>query len=135
MKYEFKMRVIYKDTDGMGVVHHSNYYNFYELARTELFRSEGISYKMIESRGLAFPVIESHCRYFKPARYDDILTVEVTVGFIRNASLRFNYIIRNEKNEKIASGHTVHPIIDSNWSITEFPNDLRVIAEKYLQKE
>ncbi len=134
MKYKFTMRVIYKDVDKMGVVHHSNYYNFFELARTELFRSEGISYKSIEERGLMFPVAESHCNYRKPVGYDDIIDIFVWVGYARACSIRFNYEIINSIQEVCTRGHTIHPLIDNNWNIIECPDDLRLIAEKYIEK-
>src|SRR5512143_559990 len=91
MKHE--IRIIFGDTDQMGVVYYANYLRFFESARAAYWRSLGKSYKDLEAAQIALPVIEAHCTYKKPALYEDLLEVDVRVGEIRAASLRFEYII------------------------------------------
>src|SRR5207245_7428820 len=99
-----RVRVIYGDTDQMGVVYYANYYRYMEGARSEYIRARGMSYRDIEAAGVFLPVVESHCEYRAPARYDDELIVEATVAEIRAASMRFNYrILRGD--ELLATGH------------------------------
>ena len=72
---DIQLRVRYKETDQMGVVHHSNYPVYYEYARTELLREKGFTYKMMEDEGVMMPVREVGMKFLTPARYDDLLTL------------------------------------------------------------
>ena len=75
---DFKFRVWYKDTDQMGIVHHSNYICYYEAARSELLRSFGSSYADMEEKdGVMMPILEVHSKYLRPAHYDELITVRV----------------------------------------------------------
>ena len=73
--YEHQFRVRYKDTDQMGIMHHSNYIVLYEMARTEWLRYMGLTYAEIERRGVMSPIIEVHSKYLYPAFYDEALTI------------------------------------------------------------
>ena len=77
ISYDTQIRVRYKDTDQMGIMHHSNYIVLYEQARTEWLRDMGLTYAEIERRGIMSPIIEVQSRYLAPAFYDDVLTVRV----------------------------------------------------------
>jgi acyl-CoA thioester hydrolase len=70
-----QMRVLYGDTDAMGQAYYGNYLRWFEHGRSEWFRACGMSYRGLEEKGVYLPVIEAHCRYRKPAFYDDILTI------------------------------------------------------------
>jgi acyl-CoA thioester hydrolase len=70
LSYEYKTRVRYKDTDQMGIMHHSNYIVIYEMARTEWLREMGLPYAEFERRGVMSPIIEVQSRYHYPAFYD-----------------------------------------------------------------
>lgn len=85
------IRVLYSDTDQMGIVHHSNYLKYYETARWELFRSLGISYKSIEDAGYIVPVIRINTHYIKAIHYDDIITIITTLKTIKGARIWFLY--------------------------------------------
>lgn len=106
-------RVIYGDTDNMGVVYYANYLRFFELGRNEYMRARGLSYREVEARGLFLPVTESRCRHFKSARYDDLLTVETRVTRARGARIVFEYHLRNEKGELLADGMTEHGCVNA----------------------
>jgi acyl-CoA thioester hydrolase len=99
-------RVRYADTDQMGYVYYGNYARFYEIGRVEALRSLGFSYKALEATGVLMPVYENTSRYHKPARYDDLLTVAVTIPEQPRARIIFQYTIRNEAGELLNSGQT-----------------------------
>ena len=88
---DFKFRVWYKDTDQMGIVHHSNYICYYEAARSELLRSFGSSYADMEEKdGVMMPILEVHSKYLRPAHYDELITVRISSGSCRKRVLRSN---------------------------------------------
>src|SRR5262245_28192662 len=70
-----QVRVRYADTDQMGVVYYANYLVWFEVARTEWLREGGWSYREMEADGISLPVIEAHCEYRQPARYDDEIEI------------------------------------------------------------
>lgn len=110
---EAKLRVIYGDTDQMGVVYYANYFRYFELARTEYFRQVGGDYRSFERDGLFLPVVEATAQYKSPARYDDLLVIRIHLAEVRRASLSFTYEIFREGDPKLlCSGRTVHACID-----------------------
>lgn len=129
----YKTRVRYCDIDGMKVVYYANYLKYFEAARTELLREEGYTYKRLEDEGFLLPVSESHINYKKPAYYDDELTVYVTFGFIKNASCKIKYTVKNQNDDIVCTGHTIHPVVSTNWEIIRIPDQIRPIIEKYLE--
>ncbi|MFA8436291.1 MAG: acyl-CoA thioesterase [Marinifilaceae bacterium] len=111
--HETKYRVCYGDTDQMGVVYYGNYPRLYEIGRTELMRTLGLSYKEIEAQGIALPVCSLNVRYHRPALYDDVLTIRTIVKDIPNARIQFYYEILNEAGKVINTGDTVLAFIDT----------------------
>ncbi len=99
IQHETKIRVCYADTDKLGVVYYGTYARFYEIARTEFLRSSGVSYKDIEDNGIVMPVRSMNVTYFKPALYDDILTVRTIIKEMPTVKLKVFSEIYNEKNE------------------------------------
>ena len=99
MSFRSSVRVQYIDTDQGGVVHHAAYLRFLEAARIELLRSRGIDYRRFELEvGKALPVTEARARYKRPARFDDVLSIETWVGVINRAKIRFDSRVwRNEE--------------------------------------
>ena len=85
MKHQ--IRVIFGDTDQMGVVYYANYLRYFEASRAEYLRQLGSSGKHLDELGIALPVVEAHCRYRSPAHYDDLLDIELTVSEKRAASM------------------------------------------------
>lgn len=112
-EHQTQLRVRYAETDRMGVVWHGNYLQYFEHARTEALRACGGSYRNLEESGVMLPVVEVGIQYFKPAGYDDLLTVTTRVNDRPGARLRFDYEIRNDEGEMVASGHTVLAFIDA----------------------
>jgi acyl-CoA thioester hydrolase len=119
-----ELRVIYGDTDQMGVVYYANYLRFMEAGRNEFIRARGLRYRDFEERfGLRLPVAEAGVSYRVPARYDDIIAVDTSLGELRRASARFEYrILRGE--ELLATGHTVHACVDLDGRVRRLPEEL-----------
>ncbi|TLV01148.1 acyl-CoA thioesterase [Dyadobacter luticola] len=105
--YEVKgIRVRYADTDQMGYVYYGNYARYYEIGRVESLRSLDFHYKAMEDEGVMMPVYESHFRYLKPARYDDELSIKVTIKTLPGIRIAFFYEIRNQENLLLNTGDT-----------------------------
>lgn len=125
MKIVTSHRVIYGDTDQMGVVYYANYLRWFEKGRSEFLRQVGLPYKTIEAQGLHFPVTEVSCRYVKPAHYDDMITIETQLTSLGRASLNFDYAVcREGDSASLASGSTKHACVDGAGRITRIPLDL-----------
>ncbi len=103
---ETKIRVRYGETDQMGYVYYGNYAEFYEVARVEMLRKLGLTYKWMEGTGIMMPVLELKCKYIKPAYYDDEITIKVMVKQLPATRIIFNYELYNEQGELINLGET-----------------------------
>ncbi len=127
---EAKIRVIYGDTDQMGVVYYANYFRYFEFSRSELLRQKGGTYKEIEAAGVQLPVVEASCFYRAPARYDDLLVVRVAITQVRRASLTFEYELRRDGEEAIlCTGRTVHASINREGRPCRMPEIVSRLAE------
>lgn len=100
------LRVRYAETDKMGYVYYGNYATYFEVGRVEGLRSLGFSYKQMEDKGIMLPVLDFQIKYFKPAFYDDLLTIKTTITEIKGARIHFEYETLNEKNELLNKGAT-----------------------------
>jgi acyl-CoA thioester hydrolase len=119
-----EIRVIYGDTDQMGVVYYANYLRYFEAARNEFIRAKGLRYRDFEAQHrLLLPVVEAHVSYRTPARYDDVLAVEIWLAEARRASARFEYRILRD-GEVVATGHTVHACVDLDGRVQRMPREL-----------
>jgi acyl-CoA thioester hydrolase len=119
---EARLRVIYGDTDQMGVVYYANYLRYFELSRSEYFRACGGSYRELEAEGFGLPVVEAFAEYKAPARYDDQLVVRARIEELRRASVRFAYEVRRESDDTLlATGHTLHACINRAGKPTRLP--------------
>ncbi|WP_295649472.1 thioesterase family protein [uncultured Mucilaginibacter sp.] len=102
-----KIRVRYGETDQMGYMYYGNYAEFYEVGRVEMLRSLGLSYRGMEEFGVMMPVLELHTRYIKPARYDEEITVKVTVEKMPATRIVFKYELFNETGTLINTAETL----------------------------
>ena len=109
-EHQVQLRVRYAETDQMGVVYHANYLVWMEIGRVELVRSRGFNYKDLEStEGILLSVVEAHCRYLYPARYDDESTVATEIVRANPRLIEFRYEIRaTRENRLLAEGSTKH---------------------------
>ena len=132
MKTETKIRVRYAETDKMGIVHHSNYYVWFELGRSDLCRQKGFSYlEMEDHENTRLVVAESQCRYKSPAFYEDELTVVTRIGRMRSRSITFEYeVFRPSTATLVATGVTLHIVTDTENKIKSMPGKYRDLLEK-----
>lgn len=110
---ETKIRVRYGETDQMGVVYHANYAVYFEVGRTEWLRQFGLSYSAMEGEGIMLPVISLQINYKNSARYDDVLKVKTKLKKMPTASIEFEYELRNDNDELLATGSTILAFIDA----------------------
>lgn len=104
---ETQLRVRYAETDQMGYVYYGNYAMYYEVARVESLRKLGFSYKELEAMGIMLPVLENKSKFHRPGKYDELLTIKVTIPEKPALKMKFIYEVFNENNELINSGETV----------------------------
>ncbi len=139
MKYfDYEYRVIYRDTDKMGITYYGNYLSWFEAARTEYFRAIGYPYVDCEKKGLYLPVIEAGVKYLAPSYYDDLVTVRTSVSRLKISSIRFDYQVSNRKTGRhLAYGHTLHAFVDSSMQPVRVPDEIHALVEPYklLEKE
>ncbi|RZK38986.1 MAG: acyl-CoA thioesterase [Pedobacter sp.] len=113
-EYESKIRVRYIETDQMGVVHHANYVQYYEVARTECFEAcSGMSYATMEAEGVMLPIVEIQSKYLKPAYYNQVLTIKSIVRELPTVRLNVEYEVYNEDKELINTGKTTLVFVNS----------------------
>lgn len=110
--FETKLRVRYAETDQMGYMYYGNYASFYEVARSEMLRSTGISYKGLEEMGVMLPVLELRSRFIHPARYDDLITIRTTVKERPKIRITFDYELFNEDGVLLNIGYTQLVFVD-----------------------
>jgi acyl-CoA thioester hydrolase len=129
IQYDTQIRVCYGDTDMMGVVYYGTYPRYYEIARTELLRAYGITYKEIEEAGLIWPVRSLNITYNKPAFYDDLLTVRTIAEELPAVRFNIKTQIFNQHGELINQGEVVlistsretgRPIKTPEWLLEKF---------------
>jgi len=121
------LRVRYKETDQMGVVYYSNYLVWFEVARAELLRSVGHTYRVIEEdMFLHLMVLEVKCRYRSPARYDDLLDIACSVIDLGNSSITFSYKVMRDK-VLLTEAETIHVFTDTKGKPKRMPQILREV--------
>jgi len=107
-----KVRVRYGETDQMGYMYYGNYGQFYEVGRVEMLRSLGMTYSGMEASGIMMPVLEMKCKYLKPARYDEEISIRVIVHKMPGVKILFNYELFNEQEQLIHTAETLLAFIN-----------------------
>ncbi len=127
--HETTVNVRYAETDQMGIVHHSNYYVWFELGRTEFCKAKGFSYNEMEKNDKTLMVVaESYCRYKSPAFYDDELIIRTKIEDVRSRTLRFVYeVFRPFDNRLIAVGETMHVVTSPNKQVRSMPEKYKTL--------
>ncbi len=127
-----KIRVIYADTDAMGIVYHTNYIKWFEVGRNELMRQLGVVYADVEKQGYNLPLTKVSCHYLLSARYDQVLTIETQIDYIKRASIKFDYKIWDEhKKNHLVEGYTVHACTNTEGKIRRIPQIILDPLSKY----
>lgn len=123
-----RLRVRYADTDQMGVVYYANYLVWFEVARTDLLRASGWTYKEMEEEGFALPVIAAHCEYRHSARYDDVIDIHATGTLLSPVRVRFTYsVVRTADGVMLADGYTEHASLDPTGRPRRLPERARAM--------
>ncbi len=122
------LRVRYAETDKMGVAYYANYFVWFEVARADLLRTLGWSYRDMEHAGITLPVIEAHCEYVRPARYDDELEIRTEGRMLSPVRMEFTYQVRlGADPASAASGRTVHAALNVNGRPCRLPQRIREV--------
>lgn len=117
-----RVRVRYADIDRMGIAYHANYLVWFEVGRTEWLRESGWTYREMEAGGVSLPVIEAHCEYRQPARYDDEIEISTLATVLSQVRIRFDYEARITNDVKLAAtGHTVHASLGADGRPRRLP--------------
>jgi acyl-CoA thioester hydrolase len=111
----------------MGVAHHTHYFAWFELGRTELMREAGCAYGALEDdAGVFFPVVEAAAAYKASARYDEVLEIETRLTAAEGVRVRFDYVVRRvEDGRVLATGHTVHASCGKDGRPARLPESVR----------
>ena len=116
------VRVRYAETDQMGVVYYANYFVWFEVARAELLRNYGWTYREMEGIGVLLPVIDAHCEYLRPARYDDEMEIRTEALILSPVRMSFSYEVRaTGRDGLVATGRTLHAAVDRNGRPCRLP--------------
>lgn len=120
------LRVRYAETDQMGVVYYANYLVWFEVARAEVMRMLGPTYRDLEETGVFLPVIDAECHYRRPARYDDEIEVRATGRLMSPVRVAFDYeVFVKGDSEPVAVGQTVHAATDREGRPCRLPERVR----------
>ena len=130
---ETQIRVRYAETDQMSYVYYGNYAMYFEVARVEAMRSVGFSYRQMEEEGIMMPVLESHFRYLKPGKYDELLTIKTKIPQLPGVKIRFEYQVFNEADELITEGWTTLAFLKKeSHQPTRPPQNLLALLKPYF---
>ena len=129
---ELLLRVRYAETDAMGIVHHRNYFTWFEAGRVEYMRAMGKDYVEIEKEGHFFAVSEVGARYLAPAHFDDLVIVRTWLDEVHSRTIAFKYeVLRADTKQMLVTGFTRHVCIDAQGKVTAIPAEVRkLLAER-----
>jgi acyl-CoA thioester hydrolase len=120
------LRVRYAETDRMGVVYYANYLVWFEVARADLLRQTGWTYREMEDMGVLLPVIEARCEYKRPAKYDEEIEIRTTGRLASPIRMEFSYdVILKASGQLAATGSTVHAATDTTGKLCRLPERVR----------
>jgi acyl-CoA thioester hydrolase len=118
----------------MGYAYNGNYFRWFEIGRTEMFRSFGLPYKAIEDQGIFLPLSECRARFTSPAAYDDVLVIETAVDTSVRGGIKFDYrILREEDGRLLAEGFTKHACVDREGRVVRPPRFIRELISKHCE--
>ena len=122
--HETQIRVRYEDADPMGFLHHAKYLTYFEIGRTEWFRALGGDYRAAEQSGLFVVVVKAECRYRKPAKYDDLVTVRTRLAAVSPAKIEHEYeLLRGD--EILATARVTLALVDRAGTVQPVPDWLQ----------
>ena len=128
---ETKLTVRYSETDMMGIVHHSRYYPWFEIARGEFIKEIGLSYGDMEKMGILLPLTETYCKYIQGLTYEDEIIITCRIEKLSVARVSFLYeVIRKKDMVKVSEGRTVHGFVDRNMRPINMKKDYSELWDK-----
>ncbi len=119
-QHEIQVRVRYEEADPMGLLHHARFFVYFEMGRTEMLRASGGCYRQMEEEGILIVVAKAECRYRKPARYDDVLTIRTIVDRVTAAKIEHRYEVCRD-SERLADGRTTLAVVDREGRLCRVP--------------
>ena len=125
-----RYRVIFADCDPMRIMYYGSYFRLFEIGRAELFRKLGHPFPEYIARGLYLGVIETRCRYFKPARYDDEVIIRAGVTEVGRARLEITYEVVALNGDQLVHGSTTHAVMNEAGRPPRIPAEFRNAAIK-----
>ena len=128
---ETRLRVRYAETDRMGIVYHTHYIVWFELARTEFCRAAGLPYRVMEEQGILILVTSVECRYRSPATYDDGIRVSARMPELSGRGLAFDYRIDREDGRTLAEGRTAHVFAGADGRPKRAPQEIVEMFERF----
>ncbi len=123
-EHEIQIRVRYQDADPMGLLHHANYFTYFEIGRTELLRASGGNYRRMEEDGMYAVVVKAECTYHKVARYDDLLTIRTMIQRITPAKIEHEYQVWRD-SDRLATAHITLALVDRQGQVMRVPDWLQ----------
>jgi len=123
--HETKLMVRYSETDQMGRVYYSRYLEWFELARASHLKSAGFPYSDMEKLGLYLVVADTYIKYLKPAKYEEEISVKTIIKEVTRASVVFEYEVKNEKNELLATGNSKLVATSKDGKVTAIPDEVK----------
>ncbi|MFN3404233.1 MAG: acyl-CoA thioesterase [Cytophagaceae bacterium] len=134
VSHEVQVRVRYAETDKMGYVYYGNYATYYEVARVEMMRALGLSYKKLEDSGVMMPVLEYKIKYIKPAFYDDLLTIKIFIKEKPGVKIKFDYECYNESGTLLNVGETTLVFVSAaSGRPCSAPGEFDSVIAKYFE--
>jgi acyl-CoA thioester hydrolase len=127
---DIDLRVRYAEVDAMGVLHHSRYWVYFEMGRTELLRAAGVAYRDLETMGVFFVVAKCSARFLAPARYDDVLTLSTRITRMGAARIDHAYELkRKDGGLLLSTAETTIACVDRSGQIIAIPDSIRLPRE------
>ncbi len=126
---DIALRVRYAESDPMNYLHHSKYFEYFEMGRTELLRLAGFRYRDLEERGVLFAVAKVECRFRAPARYDDELVLTTTIDRMTRARIDHSYLLRRGET-LLCEAKTTLACIDRSGKLIPIPDEIFEAAER-----
>lgn len=128
--HECRYRVIYRDIDKMNAVYYANYLSFFEIGRSEFLRTLGFPYSALEEKGFIMPVVDLHCQYVSPARYDEEIIIRTVVFNLSRVRIGFRHEIVSAADKRlIARGEVILACLGTNGKIARIPQELVEVIE------
>jgi len=125
---DITIRVRYAESDPMGFLHHSKYFEFFEMGRTELLRQAGFAYRDLEARGVLFAVAKVECRFRAPAHYDDVLTLTTRIERLTRARIDHAYTLKRG-DTLLCEAATTLACINREGKLIPIPDEIAGVDE------